>query len=80
MYYPYVKSCLADIEGKNGFYFSSFSALIRCCYLKMNNISSDKREVFNHMIKWFMEKTGSASVEACEIVVSFFIQNCEIPK
>ena len=37
----------------------------------------DKKEIYKQMTNWFERKTG-CDVEACQIMVSFFVQDCEI--
>ena len=41
-------------------------------------ISQDKTLIFSKIVEWVMHKTQSNSLESCEAVVSFFVQNCEV--
>lgn len=34
--------------------------------------------IFNKMAYWIKNKTLSSSIEACEAVLSFFVQHCEV--
>ena len=77
-FYPYIKECFKKIDGRNGFNFQILSEQIRSCFIKMNAISQDKLLIFSSIVEWIMHKTQSNSVESCEAVVSFFIQNCEV--
>ena len=60
------------------FSFSSLCLRIKSCYEKMKAITNNKEYIFNEIVNWIMKHTGSKSQVACEIVVSFFIQNCEV--
>ena len=56
----------------------SLSEQIRGAFLKMESISKDKSLIFSKIVEWIKNKTQSNSVEACEAIVSFFVQNCEV--
>lgn len=77
-FYPYIRDCFRKIDGKNNFNLQVLSEQIRSCFIKMNNISQDKTLVFSKIVEWIKFKTQTDSVESCEAIVSFFIQNCEV--
>lgn len=76
--YPYIRECFRQLDGKNGFVYNVLAQQIHGCFLKMSNLTSDKEKIFNHIVSWIKEKTCSTSVTACEAVVAFFVQNCEV--
>ena len=77
-YYPHIRDYFMELEGKNGFCMDVLSSQIKSCFIKMDAISKDKGDVFNRLVEWIMAKTLSTSRDACEAVVSFFVQNCEV--
>lgn len=77
-YYPYIRDCFKEFDGKNGFCLTSLCLQIKSCFLKMERISDDKTDIFDQLVEWIMRKTQSTSRDACEAVVSFFVQNCEV--
>lgn len=77
-YYPYVRDCFKEVEGINGFSLNALSLQIKSCFIKMEGISENKSDIFNQLVNWVMSKTLSTSREACEAVISFFVQNCEV--
>ena len=76
--YPYIRECFRQLDGKNGFVQNVLAEQIHSCFLKMSVLTSDKEKVFNHIAGWIQAKTCSASISACEAVVAFFVQNCEV--
>jgi hypothetical protein len=66
------------MEGKNGFRLEVISMQIRCCFIKMADITEDKEVIFQNMVHWLQIKTKCSSTSACEAVISFFVQNCEV--
>lgn len=77
-HYNYIKKCLHDLDGVDNMNFEIISQQIKTCFIKMNDISTDKSMIFDKIVEWLMNKTQVTSKEACESLVSFFIQNCEV--
>lgn len=77
-YYPYIRDLFREMEGINGFRLDTLSLQIKCCFTKMETISNDKNAIFDQIVEWINTKTLTTSKAACEAVVSFFVQNCEV--
>ena len=77
-YYIYIRELFYELDGKKGFSMEVLCSQVKDCFLKMNLITDDKFMIFNHIVDWVKNRTLSSSQEACEAVVSFFIQNCEV--
>jgi cytochrome c553/predicted RNA-binding Zn-ribbon protein involved in translation (DUF1610 family) len=77
-YFPFVRDCLKEIDGKNGFNQQVLARQIRNCYLKMKDNSADKSVIFLQMTDWLNNKTQLISRDACEVLIAFFVQNCEV--
>lgn len=77
-YYPYIRVCFKAQDGINGFRLDALSMQIKSCFIKMEGISDNKSDIFDQLVTWIMSKTLSSSRAACEAVVSFFVQNCEV--
>lgn len=77
-YYPYIRDCFKELEGINNFRLTALSLQIKSCFIKMEGISDNKSDIFDQLVDWVMSKTLSTSRDACEAVVSFFVQNCEV--
>ncbi|MEI3527074.1 MAG: ABC-three component system protein [Bacilli bacterium] len=41
-------------------------------------MTDDQNIIFNKMVEWLKFKTQEITNDACEIVISYFIQNCEV--
>lgn len=77
-FYPYIRESFRNMDGKNGFNLQVLSEQIRSCFIKMNTILQDKTLVYSRIVEWIMHKTQSNSLESCEAIASFFVQNCEV--
>ena len=77
-YYPYIRDCFKELEGINGFRMNALSLQIKSCFTKMEGISDNKSDIFDQLVNWVMSKTLTTSRDACEAVVSLFVQNCEV--
>lgn len=77
-YYPYIREQFKSMDGINGFCIDVLSMQIKSAFLKMESLTDDKEQIFNHLVDWIKLKTLSNSQSACEAVISFFVQNCEV--
>lgn len=51
---------------------------VKAFYLKQKGLGYPQSQIFSNIVDWIKRKAGSDSVEAAEIVASFFVQNCEV--
>lgn len=78
LYYLQIKSEFLKLDGESEIFFI-ISAQIKGFYLKLyRETDKNKKEVFDLITDCINLKTGNISREACQIIVSFFIQNCEV--
>ena len=78
MYYTFIRGLFDDVESSSSFSFEVLSSEIKASFIKLSKLTDNKEEIFNQMVDWVRRKTFSSSVPACEAVVSFFVQNCEV--
>ncbi|MBP5789522.1 MAG: hypothetical protein J6W29_04735, partial [Neisseriaceae bacterium] len=80
-YYNYVRDEFSLLERKNGFSFKSLSMDIKSAFVKINERTNNKEEIFDWIILWLKRKTihlSDIKTTTYEIIVAFFVQNCEI--
>lgn len=77
-YFTYIRDLFTQMDGRNGFMFGILCSQIHCAFQKMNETGATKSEIFDSLVNWVNNKTHSISKEACEAVISFFVQNCEV--
>lgn len=53
---------------------------VKKAYLTIEDMPKSKQEKYDTMVTWLMRKTGSTNRKACEIVICYFIQSCEVFK
>lgn len=51
---------------------------VKTAYFSIKKLTDDQNIIFNRMVEWLKFKTQEITNDACEIVISFFIQNCEV--
>ncbi len=77
-YFTFIRDEFKSIDGTGHFVFDVLCQQIRSCFLKMETETKDKTLIFNHMVTWIKNRTQSNSIEACEAVISYFVQQCEV--
>ena len=78
LYFPYIRDLFRDMDGKNGFLFTVLSSQIKACFQKLEAATKNKTLIFTQLVDWLELKTLADSREACEAIISFFIQHCEV--
>ena len=77
-YYQFVKGQLLQLERDRPTASELMAAQVKAYYLKQKSLGLRQDEVFSNMVFWLRTKAASASLEAVEIVVSYYVQNCEV--
>ena len=54
------------------------SSQIKTHYLLLKKQGTNQKEIFDAMVTWLQKQTKQDSREASEIIISYFIQNCEV--
>ena len=78
MYYYFIKETFQNLERTNQIHFNLVASEIKISFLKCVQETDDKSDIFNSLVIWMHSKIKNASLEACEIVIAFFVQNCEV--
>lgn len=77
-YYSVIKAKLIEIEKKYPSKSESIALEIKLFYLKLHSENKyNQTEIFEEIAKWLEKKTKTSNY-VCKIIVSFFVQNCEI--
>ena len=77
-YYGFIKETMRNLVDENKLNFDLLALKIRTAYMKASISSNDKVIIFNLLVDWVMSKNPLSSREACEILISFFVQDCEV--
>ena len=75
-YYRYIEKVFSDSDAD----FDTIAAEIKISSRKLEKSGMSQAEVIAHLSEWIRNKSGLGinAQLACNIVVSFFIQNCEV--
>lgn len=77
-YYPYVRRRFVEMEQANSGSSELIFSQVRTFYIKQRTLALSQEEIFRNVVAWIAYKTEPQSIDAAEIVASFFIQNCEV--
>lgn len=77
-YFTYIRDLFKNLEETSDFNFDILSGQIRACFIKMDSTGANKSEIFESMVDWINNKTQNISKFACEAIISFFVQHCEV--
>lgn len=77
-YYTYIRGLFSEAELSRSNIFSIVSMEMKLCFIKLSEVTDNKSVIFQKMVEWIGVKIPDSSTEACEALISFFVQNCEV--
>lgn len=77
-YYKFIEEQGRLLEAQGALDFKKLATQVRLCYLALRKLRFDQEEIFERICDWAVEKTGSKTRGACEVLTAFFVQNCEV--
>lgn len=77
-YFEFIRECFIDIDKTTPNKFETLASQIRTIYLKLSQTITDQDLIFKALVEWLDEKSDSYSNRACEIIISYFVQDCEV--
>lgn len=54
------------------------SLQVKTHYLLLKKQTQNQKEIFDALVEWMTKRTNQNNYEAAEIIVSYFVQNCEV--
>lgn len=76
-YYPIMQRTFSDYDGENGNSFERLSCKMRDLFLQIKSKENDPAFVFDAIVDE-VEKKAKTDRLTSELIVSFFVQNCEV--
>lgn len=77
-YFTLIKIHFSEIDKSNPNFSDIVSLQVKAYFLKQQQLGLDKQAIFDNLVSWINVKTKPKSIDAAEILVSFFVQNCEV--
>lgn len=77
-YFTSVKSHLSEIDKTAPGFSEIVSLQVKTYFLKQKQLGLEQQAIFDNLVSWVNIKTKPRSIDAAEILVSFFVQNCEV--
>lgn len=77
-YYRFIKSVFSQMEREGAIDFDEVASDVKRSYKKLAAGMYSEEEIFSYLVDWFMKKTNTRNMLPCEIIVAFFVQNCEV--
>lgn len=77
-YYKFMKLKFKHLDSIDPMTTEIISSQIKTFYLKMKSQSANQLVIYNSISDWIYVKSGKKSKDASDVIVAYFIQNCEI--
>lgn len=77
-FYSDIKTKFSELDKSEPYTSDTIYSQVKTYYLKLKKQSLDQTQIFSALTDWIKNSTDCKSTEASEIIVSFFVQNCEV--
>ena len=77
-FYKYIQAQMGICEQEGSFSFDEVAARVQLCYASLKARGIAQTDAYYRVANWIMDKTGARDRISCEILTSFFVQNCEV--
>lgn len=77
-FYNEIKHKFSELDKIKPYTSDTIYSQVKTYYFKLKKLQLDQDQIFKAMASWVSSSSGNNNIDASEIFVSFFIQNCEI--
>lgn len=77
-YFLYLKEQFAELEKTKQGSFELIATEIKVFYLSLKRTGVSQEQIYKYVSEWISRRSDNSSIEACKIITSFFVQNCEV--
>lgn len=77
-YYRFVRDIFNELQNEEILRFNKVRNEVSQVFEMLDEQGLNQRKIFESLVQWLQESTGSEDRIACEIIISFFVQNCEV--
>ncbi|MEC1680332.1 HNH endonuclease signature motif containing protein [Bacillus mojavensis] len=76
--YLYVQQQFSEIDSQYPKSFNAIASQVKSFHDTLSRTETSQEVIYEQLTEWLYKKTGNSSIGACGIIISFFIQNCEV--
>lgn len=76
-YYSYLREQFQGMEGRRTHKFAKIASQVSLSFRTAQEYEMIQEQIFDQIVEWMERKTGGRRA-ACEAVVAYFVQDCEV--
>ncbi|EHW0633951.1 HNH endonuclease [Vibrio vulnificus] len=77
-FYAHINKELAALDTMHDDVSSEIRVEVKHYYIALKRLGYDQTRIFKEMTNWMMQNSTCECSDTCEIMVSFFVQDCEV--
>lgn len=77
-FYSKIKSKFSEMDKSVPYTSDTIYSQVKTYYMKLRKYGFDQTQIFSALTEWIKKNTNCNNTEVSEILVSFFVQNCEV--
>lgn len=76
--YEMVNDAIEQLAAVNKLNVRRFERSIKRMYEDAEDSLAEQSEIYNELVKYLYAKSGQKNYEACEVLIAYFVQRCEV--
>ena len=76
--YEMVNDAIEQMAAENKINVKKFRRTIKRMYEDADETSKSQSMIFNNLVEYLFDRAGKQHYEACEVLISYFVQSCEV--
>jgi hypothetical protein len=77
-YFETVETLLKANDRSRKNKFRVFQAKVRACYEEARATETSQEKIYSYLVDWLYRQAGHRHFNACEIIIAFFVQLCDV--
>lgn len=77
-YFGIIKEYLGELDEKDSLTSDLIASQVKTMYLSLKINKNNEEEIFKELVNWINTKNDFLYIDASEIIISYFIQSCEV--
>lgn len=77
IYYLYVENLFQQLSKEGQLRFEPFSMQVKLNYWNLRDQGLSQSDIYYKLVDWLAKNTNE-SKEPCEVIISYFVQKCEV--
>lgn len=73
-----ISRLIGELDKDGALNSGKIAGQVKACFCELDRMGMGKSEIFAQLTTWIRNRAGAGSQEACEALVAYYVQDCEV--